>query len=132
MRNFQDIFETRKRSFITAFSICMTVPLNPTFQWKKVQQKCSGATFYPIFQWKEVGWMYSRETFHLSRFYEWLSNLGISEFLHRRQYFFHRYFTKCSKHILSAESLDGSFLFQQNFKWKIIYGIRNIYVKKLE
>ena len=28
MRNFQDIFETRKRSFITAFSICMTVPLS--------------------------------------------------------------------------------------------------------
>ena len=27
MRNFQDTFETRKRSFITAFSICMTVPL---------------------------------------------------------------------------------------------------------
>ena len=28
MRNFQDTFETRKRSFISAFSICMTVPLN--------------------------------------------------------------------------------------------------------
>ena len=27
MRNFQDNFETRKRSFISAFSICMTVPL---------------------------------------------------------------------------------------------------------
>ena len=27
MRNFQDTFETRKRSFISAFSICMTVPL---------------------------------------------------------------------------------------------------------
>ena len=27
MRNFQDIFETRNRSFISAFSICMTVPL---------------------------------------------------------------------------------------------------------
>ena len=27
MRNFQDIFETRKRSFISAFSICMNVPL---------------------------------------------------------------------------------------------------------
>ena len=27
MRNFQDTFETRKRSFIGAFSICMTVPL---------------------------------------------------------------------------------------------------------
>ena len=27
MPNFQDTFETRKRSFISAFSICMTVPL---------------------------------------------------------------------------------------------------------
>ena len=27
MRNFQDTFETRKRSFISTFSICMTVPL---------------------------------------------------------------------------------------------------------
>ena len=28
MRSFQDTFETRKRSFISAISICMTVPLN--------------------------------------------------------------------------------------------------------
>ena len=27
MRNFQDTFETRKRSLTSAFSICMTVPL---------------------------------------------------------------------------------------------------------
>ena len=27
MQNFQDSFETHKRSFISAFSICMTVPL---------------------------------------------------------------------------------------------------------
>ena len=27
MRNFQDTFETRKRSFISAYSNCMTVPL---------------------------------------------------------------------------------------------------------
>ena len=27
MRNFQDAFESRKRSFICAFSICMTVSL---------------------------------------------------------------------------------------------------------
>ena len=27
MRNFQDTFEIRKRSFIGTFSICMTVPL---------------------------------------------------------------------------------------------------------
>ena len=28
MRNFQDTFETGERSFISAFPICMTVPLN--------------------------------------------------------------------------------------------------------
>ena len=28
MRNFQDTFERRKLSFISAFSICMTVPGN--------------------------------------------------------------------------------------------------------
>ena len=28
MRNFQDTFETRKQSFISAFSICMSVPLS--------------------------------------------------------------------------------------------------------
>ena len=27
MQNFQDIFETRRRSFISIFSICMNVPL---------------------------------------------------------------------------------------------------------
>ena len=27
MRNFEDVFKTCKRSFISAFSICMTVPL---------------------------------------------------------------------------------------------------------
>ena len=28
MKNFQDTFEPRKRLFTSAFSICMTVPLN--------------------------------------------------------------------------------------------------------
>ena len=28
MKNFQDTFETRKQSFISAFSIYMTVPLS--------------------------------------------------------------------------------------------------------
>ena len=27
MQNFQDTFETSKQAFISAFSICMTVPL---------------------------------------------------------------------------------------------------------
>ena len=27
MQNFQDTFETRKQSFVSVFSICMTVPL---------------------------------------------------------------------------------------------------------
>ena len=28
MGNFLDTFETRKRSFISGFSVCMTLPLN--------------------------------------------------------------------------------------------------------
>ena len=31
MRNFQDTFETRRQSIISAFSICMTVSLNSVF-----------------------------------------------------------------------------------------------------
>ena len=31
MRNFQDTFEASKRSFISAFSICMTVPLSLSY-----------------------------------------------------------------------------------------------------
>ena len=30
MQNFQDTFEIRKRSFISAFSICMNLPLKRT------------------------------------------------------------------------------------------------------
>ena len=33
MQNFQDIFETRWWSFISAFSICMTVPLSWFFSF---------------------------------------------------------------------------------------------------
>ena len=79
MRNFQDTLETSKGSFISAFSICMTVPLTPlallviafwlpdrwistqrykTFPGTKLcanhsftlQQKCYGADSVPAFQ----------------------------------------------------------------------------------
>ena len=65
MQNFQNPFETRKRSFISAFSICMTVPLNddivhidkpdgicsPTF----VVNECSGRFLHPsIFSIKHL------------------------------------------------------------------------------
>ena len=36
MRNFQDTFDTRKWSFISAFSICMTVPLNGKYEFHYV------------------------------------------------------------------------------------------------
>ena len=36
MRNFQDTFETRKRSFVSAFSICMTVPSIQTSKMHEV------------------------------------------------------------------------------------------------
>ena len=38
MRNFQDTFEKHKRSFISTFSICMTVSLNyycNSFSWQE-------------------------------------------------------------------------------------------------
>ena len=41
MQNFQDTFETRKGSFISAFSICITVPLtnfNDTTYVHKIKQ----------------------------------------------------------------------------------------------
>ena len=34
MRNFQDTFKTRKRSFISTFSICKAVPLRPLYHNK--------------------------------------------------------------------------------------------------
>ena len=37
MRNLQDTFETPKRSFISAFSICMTVPLTLEKHIKLIQ-----------------------------------------------------------------------------------------------
>ena len=37
MRNFQDTFETRKRSFICAVSICMTVPLRWVSKYKQIK-----------------------------------------------------------------------------------------------
>ena len=44
MRNFQDTFETHKRSYISVFLICMTVPLKQLknrdyikeFSWKTI------------------------------------------------------------------------------------------------
>ena len=59
MRNFQDTFETRKRSFISAFSIYLTVPLtsstsrkNPTLVQKN-----------QIFEMKIVSYNYSQVFF---------------------------------------------------------------------
>ena len=39
MRNFQDTFETRKRSYISAFPVCMTVPLKHPFQIFQNEEK---------------------------------------------------------------------------------------------
>ena len=36
MRNFQDTFEKRKQLFISAFSICMTVPLNKVLKMYEI------------------------------------------------------------------------------------------------
>ena len=40
MRNFQDTFKTRKRSFISAFSIYVTVPLKQLFWLIKLHNSC--------------------------------------------------------------------------------------------
>ena len=47
MRNFQDTFETRKRSFISAFSISMTVPL------KYLQNKAKQTSLPMLHTFKE-------------------------------------------------------------------------------
>ena len=39
MRNFQDTFKTRKRSFISAFSIYMTVPLTLEFSYSATKSQ---------------------------------------------------------------------------------------------
>ena len=40
MQNFEDAFKTCKRSFITTFSVCMTVPLSKTFDDLEHLLKC--------------------------------------------------------------------------------------------
>ena len=44
MRNFKDTFEKRKRSFIKAFSVCMTVPLKMV----KINMKSTMKRFYIV------------------------------------------------------------------------------------
>ena len=39
MQNFQDSFETRKQSFISACSICMTVPLRDSVSLETFKHK---------------------------------------------------------------------------------------------
>ena len=51
MRNFRDAFETRKRSFMSTFSICMTVSLNKNLQ-KKLNGHVTGK--YLLIQPQEV------------------------------------------------------------------------------
>ena len=57
MRNFQDTFETRKRSFISVFSICMTVPLRKVTQIIKnllMRKKSKNDTRLSTEYWKLV------------------------------------------------------------------------------
>ena len=53
MRKFQDTFETRKRSFINAFSICMTVPLRwsvKLYAIMNIREKTTLTTLANIFR----------------------------------------------------------------------------------
>ena len=65
MRNFQDTFETCKRSFISAFSIWMAVPLSCTLEavshppmLKKLFPKISqnSQDVFKVFFYKVAGW----------------------------------------------------------------------------
>ena len=53
MRNFQDTIEMRRRLFISAFLIYMTVPLSFTTQKVYV---CSSWTACSVFDWKYLLW----------------------------------------------------------------------------
>ena len=54
MQNFQNNFETRKGSFISAFSICMTVPLNSLRRRENVWNKNIIETNSTKFRCKQV------------------------------------------------------------------------------
>ena len=59
MRNFEDTFETRKRSLFSAFSICMTVPL------KKKDLKSPQVLKSPlVLTWKKLTSANLKETWH--------------------------------------------------------------------
>ena len=45
MQNFQYTFETRKGSFISAFSIRMTVPLNVLYNTFDLDEQCENQSF---------------------------------------------------------------------------------------
>ena len=46
MLNFQDLFETSKQSFSSAFSICMIVPLNQDIHIRVLQRVVSSFHFF--------------------------------------------------------------------------------------
>ena len=52
MRNFQDTFETRKGSFVSDFSVCMTVPLNTRKKSNKLEQSTLEKTSF--IRWVEI------------------------------------------------------------------------------
>ena len=62
MRNFQDTFETRKWLFISAFSICMIVPL--TLSWRMSLSSKNKST---DLLWKSMDWFrYDKDFRHES------------------------------------------------------------------
>ena len=50
MRHFQNTFETRKRSFSSDFSICMTEPLITIFSSHYISRKCFENMGKPLLQ----------------------------------------------------------------------------------
>ena len=64
MRNFQDTFKARKRSFISAFSICMTVPLIiPYISYRGVFRTLSMLKCFAKSAYRKKKTIFSRESF---------------------------------------------------------------------
>ena len=59
MRNFQDTFKVRKRSFISTFSICMAVPLSENI--KKTIQENAAIQLYKTFSIKNLQIVYENQ-----------------------------------------------------------------------
>ena len=106
MRNFQDTFETHKRSFINAFSICMTVPLS---------NKKSKLLFYFYFFSKFIFSTFERKI-HLLKHH----NILFPQIFLRMFFIFQRFISSLSSAF--REIIGDAFLLQTHILIFICYG----------